>query len=251
MPIMNYRIHQRRLIPLLATTYCHHFAADDLYRRFGIFGQRPADRASQRANHLLSSGMKSLCSWHMITTLQMCREACGGQGVKSSNLIGIFKSDMDVHATYEGDNWVLLQTVAKGIFGDTFPDPRDISFAHEDTRGTEFQLAAFRYREADAMKRLKQAITERTGRGLALDDAWNETADLATDAGRAHIERRNLEQFILVPFDFLCFVCGVYFFFSFFFLFLFFFLGWGEESSLTDGCGPPQEAQVIVRPLED
>jgi len=111
-PLMNYRMHQRRLIPLLATTYCHHFAVEDLYATFGIFGQRPADRASQRANHILSSGMKSLCSWHMINTLQMCREACGGQGFKSSNLIGIMKSDMDVHATYEGDNWVLLQTVS-------------------------------------------------------------------------------------------------------------------------------------------
>jgi len=98
-------------MPLLATTYCHHFASEDLYARFGLFSERPTDRSIQKDNHVLSSGLKSLSSWHMINTLQTCREACGGQGFKSSNLIGIYKSDMDVHATYEGDNWVLLQTV--------------------------------------------------------------------------------------------------------------------------------------------
>jgi len=55
--------------------------------------------------------LKALSSWHQIQALQICREACGGQGYKSSNLIGIFKADMDIHATYEGDNVVLLQSV--------------------------------------------------------------------------------------------------------------------------------------------
>ena len=78
-------------------------------------------------------------------------------------------------------------------------DPKDLSFVHhDDIRAVEFQLAAFRYREADLIKRLRQAITQRTGRGLAQDDAWNECADLATDVGRAHIERRNFEQFVAV-----------------------------------------------------
>lgn len=43
--------------------------------------------------HILSSGMKALGSWHMTETLQTCREACGGQGFKSDNRIGILKGD--------------------------------------------------------------------------------------------------------------------------------------------------------------
>jgi hypothetical protein len=42
---------------------------------------------------------------------QECREACGGQGLKADNRIGIFKAEFDVQSTFEGDNNVLMQQV--------------------------------------------------------------------------------------------------------------------------------------------
>ena len=42
---------------------------------------------------------------------QECREACGGQGIKTENHVGHLKSEYDVQLTFEGDNNVLMQQV--------------------------------------------------------------------------------------------------------------------------------------------
>lgn len=84
-----------------------------------LCANRLRNRYRNRANenlkelHIWSSGFKSLMSWQMRDTLQECREACGGQGYKSENRIGIMKSSFDVLLTYEGDNLVLLQQVSR------------------------------------------------------------------------------------------------------------------------------------------
>lgn len=42
---------------------------------------------------------------------QECREACGGQGLKTENRVGHLKGEFDVQSTFEGDNNVLMQQV--------------------------------------------------------------------------------------------------------------------------------------------
>lgn len=51
-----------------------------------------------------------LSSMHMMD-LQECREACGGQGLKTDNRVGPAKAEYDVQLTFEGDNNVLMQQV--------------------------------------------------------------------------------------------------------------------------------------------
>ncbi|KAJ0029847.1 hypothetical protein Pint_14451 [Pistacia integerrima] len=41
--------------------------------------------------------------------MQECREACGGQGLKTENHVGHLKSEFDVQSTFEGDNNFLVQ----------------------------------------------------------------------------------------------------------------------------------------------
>ena len=43
--------------------------------------------------------------------LQECREACGGQGLKTDNRVGQLKAEYNVQLTFEGDNNVLMQQV--------------------------------------------------------------------------------------------------------------------------------------------
>lgn len=50
---------------------------------------------------------------------QECREACGGQGLKTENRVGHLKGEYDVQSTFEGDNNILMQQVSLfGFFSD-------------------------------------------------------------------------------------------------------------------------------------
>ena len=59
-------------------------------------------------------------------TIQECREACGGAGYLSVNRFDALKADTDVFTTFEGDNHVLLQLVAKGLLTDYASDFEDM-----------------------------------------------------------------------------------------------------------------------------
>jgi len=76
-------------------------------------GEEPRRRLESRA-----AGTKALGTWHATRTIQECREACGGQGYRAANRFTALKADTDVFTTFEGDNHVLLQLVAKGLLTD-------------------------------------------------------------------------------------------------------------------------------------
>lgn len=79
--------------------------------------QRFRDHAGDDRRELesLAAGLKAVATWHAIDTAQACRECCGGMGFSSKNRIAEIRKDVDVFATFEGDNVVLLQLVAKGL----------------------------------------------------------------------------------------------------------------------------------------
>jgi acyl-CoA oxidase len=107
-PILNYRMHQRRLIPLLAKTYAIHFALHYLTSRF--MNKKESEMQEIEA---LAAGMKAYSTWSTTAVLQECREACGGKGYLSENRIDALKNDTEIYTTFEGDNTVLMQLVAK------------------------------------------------------------------------------------------------------------------------------------------
>ena len=84
--------------------------------QWGPFGG--AVRLLGTRRHQLESraaGIKAVATWHATATIQACREACGGAGYLAENLLTTLKADTDVFTTFEGDNTVLLQLVAKGL----------------------------------------------------------------------------------------------------------------------------------------
>lgn len=109
--LLDYQTHQLRLLPRLATAYALHFALDDLRRRFAAAG--PDDDLRPIEAH--AAGLKAYATWHATDTVQTCRECCGGQGYLAANRFAALKADSDVFTTFEGDNVVLLQLVAKGL----------------------------------------------------------------------------------------------------------------------------------------
>ncbi|MCD0475482.1 acyl-CoA dehydrogenase family protein [Flavobacterium sp. EDS] len=217
-PILNYRMHQRRLIPQLAKTYAVHFALQYLTNRF--LNKKESEMQEIEA---LAAGMKSYSTWSTRDILQECREACGGKGYLSENRIDALKNDTEIYTTFEGDNTVLMQLVAKNRlseFRKSFGEMGTmgiINYVYENaktviseknpiaTRKTddvhlldnEFHLLAFQYREkttlASAAKRIKKLIDS----GLEPYDAFNVVQHQMIDVAQAYLERIVLEQFQL------------------------------------------------------
>jgi acyl-CoA oxidase len=118
-PILDYRTHQRRLMPLLATTYALHLAQAELRDRFDrIMRDAEAPDRDRRELESLAAGMKATASWHAVHTVQTCRECCGGAGYMSVNRFAALRADTDIFTTFEGDNTVLMLLLAKGLLTD-------------------------------------------------------------------------------------------------------------------------------------
>jgi len=215
-PILNYRTHQRRLMPLLANTYAIHFALRHLTDRF-------LSRTEEQMQEIeaLAAGLKAFATWNTTHTLQECREACGGKGYLSENRIDRLKNDSEIYTTFEGDNTVLLQLVAKSrltefkqefsnmnVFGllNYVADQAKTSLTEmnplivrntddEHLLNAEFHLNALRYRERDiltsAAKRLKRHIDS----GMDSFDAFNVVQHHLVEVGLAYVHRIVLEQF--------------------------------------------------------
>lgn len=215
-PILNYRTHQRRLMPLLSNAFALHFSLQYLTDRF-------LARTEEQMQEIeaLAAGLKSFGTWNTTATLQECREACGGKGYLSENRIGDLKSDSDIYTTFEGDNTVLMQLVAKSRlteFKQEFSNmnafnilgyvasqaataiseknPVTVRNTSDDhLLDFEFHKNAFTYRERDiltsAAKRLRKHISE----GMDSFDAFNVAQHHLVQVGFAYIERIILEKF--------------------------------------------------------
>ncbi|MBT8220684.1 MAG: acyl-CoA dehydrogenase family protein [Bacteroidia bacterium] len=111
--IMDYPSHQARLMPLVAKAYGLHFALEFLTERF--INRTEADT---REIETIAAALKSYATWYTTDAIQECREACGGKGYLTENQFADLKADTDIFTTFEGDNTVLMQLVAKGLISE-------------------------------------------------------------------------------------------------------------------------------------
>jgi acyl-CoA oxidase len=215
--LLDYRTHQRRLMPRLAMTYGLDFALDHLVDRY--VQSTDEDRREVEA---LAAGLKAYSTWHATDSIQECREACGGQGYLAANRFAALKADTDVFTTFEGDNTVLLQLVSKSLltgFRRQFGEMGVLGLARyvaaqaatavaelnpvatrrteeEHLRSREFQLAALRWREEHQLISLAKRLKKRLDRGLDSFEALNQVQDHAIALAKAHVEVVVLEQFV-------------------------------------------------------
>jgi len=127
--LLDYQRHQRRLFTRLATTYAAGFAHEQLLQKFDdVFSGAHDTDADRQDLETLAAALKALSTWHALDTLQECREACGGAGFLIENRFASLRADLDVYATFEGDNTVLLQLVAKRLLADYAKEFRNVDF---------------------------------------------------------------------------------------------------------------------------
>lgn len=119
MVLLDYAEHQRRLLPLLAETYASAFAHEHLLSAFDdVFSGRADTEDTRQDLETLAAALKPKSTWLALDALQTAREACGGAGFLTENRLVSLRADMDVYVTFEGDNTVLLQLVAKRLLAD-------------------------------------------------------------------------------------------------------------------------------------
>ncbi|MGZ0150483.1 acyl-CoA dehydrogenase family protein [Kribbella sp. WER1] len=237
--LLDYRMHQRRLLPLLARTYALHFAQAELVEEFArVFAaERDDDRGEhdRRALEAQAAGTKALGTWHATETIQMCREACGGAGYLAENRLATLKADTDVFTTFEGDNTVLLQLVAKGLltdyrrsFGeldplgtarfvaaqaveiavekaalrplierlrDAVPNRSEAGDPDAGLRDDAYHSGLLRYREEHMLSGVARRLKGGIDAGDDPFDVFNRCQDHVIAAGRAHVDRVVLEAF--------------------------------------------------------
>ncbi len=215
-PILNYRTQQKRLLPKVAKAYALHFTLIYLTKRF-------INREEEEMQEIeaLAAGLKAHTTWFTRDALQECREAMGGKGYLSENRIDALKNDTEIYTTFEGDNTVLMQLVAKNrlsVFRKAFgemkisdmiayvADQAKVIITEKNafsTRRTdekhlldpEFHMHAFEYREktmaASAARRVKKLIDS----GIDPYDAFNIAQQHMIDMATAYLERVVLEEF--------------------------------------------------------
>jgi acyl-CoA oxidase len=222
--LMDYLAHQRRLFPLIARSYALQFAQNELVAKtHDLQTADDPDPEEQRELESRAAGLKAANTWHASRAIQEAREACGGAGYLAENRLIALRADTDVFTTFEGDNHVLLQLVAKGLLTDYASDFEDLdqlgmvrfvagqaletvverTAAHTllerikdaDLRDPDYQLAMFRFREEHTLsgvaRRLKRGIDE----GLVPGEVFSRAQDHVLAAARAHVERLVLEAF--------------------------------------------------------
>lgn len=111
--LMDYPTHQLRLTPLVASAYVYSITLDKMMSDYCDESQ-----PDKRVVETQVAGLKSIITWYANTTIQECREACGGKGYLIENRIADLKGDVDIFTTFEGDNTVLLLLAAKGVLSD-------------------------------------------------------------------------------------------------------------------------------------
>ncbi|KAJ3123222.1 hypothetical protein HK098_002103 [Nowakowskiella sp. JEL0407] len=191
--LLNYRVHQQRLLGPLATNFGLSVALRVLL-----------DAYREKENHftmldldftMLSSAIKVLCTDHAFSALQISRECLGAQGIASVNQIGNLKADIDGFITLEGDNTVLLiflgthivnRALGHSIHVQKFDNVESLSYTPEAI------LNILQTCENYLMVHTIDAIRQRTDEDWSLTDAMLDCQHLILDVGRIAADRTML-----------------------------------------------------------
>src|SRR5580700_7372670 len=214
--LLDYPATQRRLMPLLANVYALDFAVKRLARI-----REQSAPTSARSIETLAAGIKAYSTWQAVHSIQVCRESCGGEGYMFVNRFATLTADAEIFTTFEGDNTVLMQLVAKNLLGELkdqlkemrpgrivrfFLDQRlkalkrkfgGVATDSDSMLTPEHQLSHFRFRESTLLLRCGETFRRMT-RPKAMDaySAFSQLQPELLELAEAYAERQVLESFL-------------------------------------------------------
>ncbi|KAG0146108.1 hypothetical protein CROQUDRAFT_63131 [Cronartium quercuum f. sp. fusiforme G11] len=118
--LLDYPIHQRRLMPLLAQAIAMGFTAlrmtamfEKLSEELDSFDSSSDKEQTERVletlkeTHASSAGLKAFSTWQCLDTIDKCRQSLGGHGYSAYAGLASMYADQAVQCTWEGDNTIL------------------------------------------------------------------------------------------------------------------------------------------------
>lgn len=126
--VLDYTMVQHRILPLLAASYALFFTGRAMINLYTENQKRMAEEQDVRRKsdakpnpsgdlladlHAISCSLKAFASTTAAEGLEVCRRACGGHGYSSFSGIGSWYADYLPTVTWEGDNYMLTQQVAR------------------------------------------------------------------------------------------------------------------------------------------
>ncbi|KAL8953195.1 MAG: hypothetical protein Q9222_000930 [Ikaeria aurantiellina] len=210
--VLNYTMVQIRLLPLLAATFALHFTGQGMMALYEENQKKMTADAGKLAStnrgpspeelfpstdlladlHATSCGLKALASTTAAEGLEVCRRACGGHGYSSFSGIGSWYNTYVPTMTWEGDNYMITQQVARYLLksaravlkgqasdNDTsnilrhFLERRDMGAAFDVLGRDEDIVAAFAWRASFlTFEALKHRDEEKQSWNSLLVDFW-------------------------------------------------------------------------------
>lgn len=208
-PILSYQVHQRRLMPPLATLFAIDSALAEAVTRYD---QYLKDGVEDRKLETFAGALKAYTSSFAVRLAQECRECCGGAGYLAENRLTEIRNDIDIFTTFEGDNTILYLLVARNLLTDyrrELDGPAVVKALQWATKG--FSLAAqanplkaremdvtsvdflsysFRYRYERLRFTLASRVRGRISSGQDLFEVMNRCQEHCLLLGQAYIENK-------------------------------------------------------------
>jgi len=125
--LLDFPIHQYRLLPLLSQCFAMHFTGvvmDKMYVDLtrDLESAQPGQNMDNilealKETHSTSAGLKAFCTWTCLNIIEQCRQSLGGNGYSEYSGLSRMSNDFAVQCTWEGDNTILALQAGRYLIG--------------------------------------------------------------------------------------------------------------------------------------
>ncbi|KAK9475506.1 acyl-CoA oxidase-domain-containing protein [Dipodascopsis tothii] len=223
--LLDYAMHQRRLIPLLSQVFAMQFASDEMVAMHESLTKKldtvdSNDHSAMKAViedlkevFSTSAGLKAFTTWDCAETIDQTRQACGGHGYSAYNGFGPAYDDWVVQCTWEGDNSILALSMGRALIQRYLqakkgrPMPNDVKYIEsiavlvESSAGSRSLISEQVLREswsavaATVVKKAGESFLAYRAKGLSVDEAFEETSQHRFLAARIHTRGYMVHKF--------------------------------------------------------
>ncbi|USP79477.1 Peroxisomal acyl-coenzyme A oxidase 1 [Curvularia clavata] len=204
--IMQYKHQHFRLLTLIAKVYAMSYASGACGAQYSKMRQmqEKGDHSLLQSVHVLTAGLKAYVTSEAVDGAEEARKMCGGHGYMNISGLPDIIGSIAGSATFEGENYVLWQQVARHLLkqmdcllADDLLEPNTQYLADMDDPNYPYltdciglddhdtHVEIFRHR---ARRLIAKAYTAVRTSSKTPEDAWNEHMMLLISASRAHIE---------------------------------------------------------------